>query len=267
MDETIIQKQNKIRLVAYHPDTGEKYAAEIVGLTQNDLNFFETFHFPDNSNPEVEVIRFINNQDISADEKSRIGVQIQKLAECTMQIGKHIYSIGKKIFDSIRFVIKSYPGTAAGIVIGMVLSALIPSGGFFLGWLFGPLKALILSFAALLGFSRDVFSSFNNPSLERTIRNEAHNYEPLTRHSQSTEGRPGQKFKEGLDRGIAHGVDAVKEMVVYQAEAKFGIETAKDLRELITETDSIAKISEVGKILIECKSSIELLQMASSTLK
>ena len=267
MNEKNIQKQDKMKLVAYHPETGEKYEAEIVGLMQSDLKFFETFHFPDTLNPEDEVKRFINNQDISADEKSRIGAQIQKLAECTMQVGKHIYSIGKKIFDSIRFVLKSYPGTAAGIVIGMVLTALIPSGGLILGWLFGPLKALIISFTALLGYSRDVFSSFNNPSLERTVKNEAQNYEPLSRNSQPIDEKPGQRFKKGLDRGIAHSVDTVREMVVYQAEAKFGKKTAEDLKELVAETDCIEKISEVGKILIKCKSSVELLQMASKALE
>lgn len=267
MNKGTIQKQDKIQLVAYHPETGEKYEAEIVGLTKNDLNFFETFHFPENTNPEEEVIRFINNQDISADEKVRIGTLIQKFAECTLQVGKHVYSIGKKIFDSIRFIIQSYPGTAAGIVIGMVLSALIPSGGFLLGWLFGALKALIIPFTALLGYSKDVFGSVHNPSLERAIKNEAHNYEPLTRHSQSTEVRPRQRFKDGVDRGIAHSVDAVRDMVVYQVEAKFGIETADDLRELAAETNSITKILEVGKILIKCESSVELLQLASSALE
>ena len=185
-------KEQEMKVIAEDPETKEKIEAEVDGLQQDDLKFLETFHFPENKNPESAVRRYIEKQDISADQKAKFWKKLQTFAQATIRIGNKIFRIGRKIFDFILHLVKLYPNLAIGLAFGAVIAALV-SAIPVIGFLFGGLAKIIIPLiGGILGFKEDlaerafkrrVLDVINDQSVEQTIEKEVQNFEPLNKRS------------------------------------------------------------------------------------
>ena len=138
------------------PSTGK--SAEI-DIPANKSLFFEAMRSIDM--PDGVVKRTIDRLDISADAKSLL----YGLSKATIVVGEYVIKIGRKILDYACKLLKEFPNTAFGVVIGAVAGSLfsaIPG----LGQLLGPVIAPILVF---LGFAGGVFLDFKDKMIGRTI--------------------------------------------------------------------------------------------------
>lgn len=185
-------KEKEMKIIAEDPETKEKLEAEVVDLQQDDLKFLETFHFPENKNPESAVRRYIEKQDISADQKAKFWKKLQTFARATIRIGNQVFRIGRKIFDFALHLVKLYPNLAIGLAFGAVIAALV-SAIPVIGFLFGGLAKIIIPLiGGILGFREDlaerafkrrVLDVINDQSVEQTIEKEVQNFEPLNKRS------------------------------------------------------------------------------------
>ena len=185
-------KEPEMKIIAENPETKEKLEAEVVDLKQDDLKFLETFHFPDNKNPESAVRKYVESQDISADQKAKFWKMLQKFARATMRVGNQVFRIGRKVFDFILHLVKLYPNLVIGLAFGAVIAALV-SAIPIIGFLFGGLAKIIIPLiGGILGFKEDlaerafkrrVLDVINDQSVEQTIEKEVQNFEPLNERS------------------------------------------------------------------------------------
>ena len=261
-----------MKLIIENPETNEKREVEVVNLDSDSFKNLETLHYPNEMNPEQAVIRSLENLNISADQKLELWEKIKIYAQAVLRVGKHIISIGKKIFDSVLYIIRLYPNTAAGLAVGAVLAALVVAIPV-IGWLIGGLVSVVFPLiGGILGFKDDLSDKqfnrrirvgINDKLMEKAIDNEAQTYIPLNTGEQTN---PQPQFKKGLDRGLVQSAVAMKQMLFNQTESKFGKETAEDLKQLIAETGDISRLQAIGAILIESASSIEFIQKTSNSL-
>lgn len=191
-EENAKPKEQEMKVIAEDPETKEKIEAEVDGLEQDDLKFLETFHFPENKNPESAVRRYIEKQDISADQKAKFWKKLQIFAQATIRVGNKVLRIGRKIFDFILHLVKLYPNLTIGLAFGAVIAALV-SAIPVIGFLFGGLAKIIIPLiGGILGFKEDlaerafkrrVLDVINDQSVEQTIEKEVQNFEPLNKRS------------------------------------------------------------------------------------
>lgn len=181
-----------MKIIAEDPETREKIETDVEGLQLDDLKFLETFHFPENKNPESAVRRYVEKQDISADQKAKFWKKLQTFAQATIRIGSKIFRIGRKIFDFILHLVKLYPNLTIGLAFGAVIAALI-SAIPVIGFLFGGLAKIVIPLiGGILGFREDlaerafkrrVLDVINDQSVEQAIEKEVQNFEPLNKRS------------------------------------------------------------------------------------
>lgn len=187
-----------MKITAENPETNERFEAEIVDLNQDDLKNLETLHFPGNKNPEKTVRKYIENQNIPADQKAGIWKKLQKFARVTLWIGKKTVLIGRKMFDFVLYLAKNYPRTTIGVALGAVVASLVAAIPV-LGFVFGGLAAVILPLiGGILGYKEDLgakgyksrfFDAINDPEMKDAIEKEVRGYGPLNSRS----GSSGQK--------------------------------------------------------------------------
>lgn len=264
-----------MKLIVENPETSEKREVEVPNLDRDSFTDLETLHYPTEKNPERAVIRNLQNLNISADKKAQLEEKIKIYAQAVLRTSRHIISIGKKIFDSILYIIRLYPNTTAGLVVGAFLASLVSAIPLF-GAIIGGLAMVVLPLiGGLSGFKEDLSNNnlirrfrleVNDTLVGNTIDKEVQTYKPLNIREQASKKKPQQQFKTGLNRGLAQGAGAMKTMLFNQAESKFGRETAEDLRQLIAETDDISRLLDIGNILVESTSSIEFIQRTSNAL-
>ena len=264
-----------MKIVAVNPESKETQEAEISEFSDNDLDLLQTFHFPENMNPERAVRSYIERQNISADQKAKYWEKLKVLAQAALQVGKNVIFVGRKILDFVLHLLKSYPNLAIGLALGAVFGSLIagiPLIGFAIGGLakiFLPLIGGFLGFKTDLAdraFKRKIFDAINDKAVEEEVEQEVQVYKPLNTPAQSTERNEGASYKSGLDRGIARGVAAMKSMLAAQTKLRFGKETAEDLNNLLFSVENLDDISKIGSLLIECKSDNDFIQKASESL-
>lgn len=258
-----------MKLIVENPETNEKREIEVENLEQSQFKNLETLHYPSEMNPDQAVKRKLENLDISADQKALLWEKIKIYAQAVLRVGKQIIFIGRKIFDSILYVIKSFPQTAAGLAVGAVLSALIATIPV-IGWLIGGLASVILPLVGgFIGlkediadkkFKRLIFEAINDNAVKKTIEQEVNMYEPLNTTARS------MKIENGSNRVITQGNNAIKTVLVAQTELKFGNEAAEDLRSLLTTVDDLNTLLNVGRIVVECNSSNDFMQKANESL-
>ena len=194
-----------MKLIVENPETNEKREIEVANLEQSQFRNLETLHYPSEMNPDQAVKRKLENLDVSADQKAQLWEKIKIYAQAVLRVGKQIIFIGRKIFDSILYVIRSFPQTAAGLAVGAVLSALIAAIPV-VGWLIGGLASVILPLiGGFIGlrediadkkFKRLIFEAINNDAVEKAVEQEVEIYESLNTTVRST------KNKSGSNRGI-----------------------------------------------------------------
>lgn len=180
-----------MKLIVENPETNEKREVEVVGLERAQFKNLETLHYPDVENPEQAVKRKLENLDISADQKIQLWEKIKIYAQAVFRVGTQIISIGRKIFDSVLFIIRSYPNTAAGVAVGAVLSVLVGAIPI-IGWLLGGLASVILPLiGGILGYRDDLsvkayrrrfLEETNNSAMKETIEQEMQSYDSLNKH-------------------------------------------------------------------------------------
>lgn len=110
---------------------------------------FDEFH--ENLVDVKSVKTWLDRLELSADGKA----VLFKLAETSIMAGQTVVSIGRKVLSILISLIKSFPNTAAGVVIGATLSFLIGSIPI-LGMILGPiLSPLLMAFGIGMGAVAD----------------------------------------------------------------------------------------------------------------
>lgn len=138
------------------PNTGKEADLEI---PEDQQGFFEALANLDLSDSAIK--RMIDRLDISADAKSLL----YSLSKASILIGERIVKIGRKILDYVCKMLKEFPHTALGLILGGVAAALfsaIPGLGFLLGPLISPILMLV-------GFVGGVVIDFQDKMLTRKI--------------------------------------------------------------------------------------------------
>ena len=75
--------------------------------------------------------------------------------------------VGIKIIESVVYLIKKYPNTAMGLVIGATIGLLLSSIPIF-GWI---LSSIILPLCVALGLAFGFWEDLNDESLKNSIKN------------------------------------------------------------------------------------------------
>ena len=122
-----------MRVKFTNPETNEEIILEGENL---DANKLKTDFKP--IIPKDKLINFIENLSIPAEAK----LILANIADFTITVGNTILNIGGKILEIILYMIKKFPNTATGAVVGSVMGMLIssiPILGWALGWLIAPL--------------------------------------------------------------------------------------------------------------------------------
>lgn len=193
-----------MKIIAENIDSKEKREVEVANLKDNDLSLLETFHFPENRNPEKAVRKHIESQDISADQKAQIWEKLKDLAQAVLLVGKQVLSVGRKILDFILHLVTKYPNLTIGLAIGAVFGSLIASVPI-IGWLIGGLLQVFLPLiGGVIGFREDlaqnafkrrVFDAINNLEVEKAIDKEVLLYEQLNTPDQSKAKNEGAQSR------------------------------------------------------------------------
>lgn len=156
-----------MRIDAQDPESGRTFSGVANGLDEDFINdFFNAFNLSD------EGIRiWISRLDISADAKSLL----YKIAKTTIRAGQFVIKIGRKILDIVSFLLREYPKTTFGLIIGAVIGSLvisIPVIGFVIGPLF---KTLIMVLGAVVGVYEDIKDS----AMKRKVQESMASFERL----------------------------------------------------------------------------------------
>jgi hypothetical protein len=102
--------------------------------------------------PVREIDKHLRRLPISADAKALLS----DLARLTWTVGEHVVQIGRRIIGFILDLVKQFPNTAFGVVIGVTLTALIAAVPF-LGPLLAPfLGPLLVAFGLAAGAVQDM---------------------------------------------------------------------------------------------------------------
>lgn len=194
-----------MKVIAENLETSEKHEAEVTSLKDRDLKLLETFHFPENKNPEKAIRKHIANQNISADQKAQIWEKLKGLAEAVLQVGKHVLHIGRKIFDFCLHLVTSYPKLTIGLILGAVFGSLIAAIPV-IGWIFGgiakvflPLIGGYLGYREDLSDRRQVSEAINDKTVENKIIQEIRIYEPLNAFTRSTTANGGARVFRAIN--------------------------------------------------------------------
>ena len=156
-----------MRIDAQDPESGRTFSGVANGLDEDFINdFFNAFNLSD------EGIRiWISHLDISADAKSLL----YKIAKTTIRAGQFVVKIGRKILDIVSFLLREYPKTTFGLIIGAVIGSLvisIPVIGFVIGPLF---KILVMVLGAIVGVYEDIKDS----AMKRKVQESMVSFEKL----------------------------------------------------------------------------------------
>ena len=140
-------------------DPGEKLAVQSKGALLKELNTL-------NSSRQIEAA--VEKLAVSADAKSLL----LDLSRITMKIGEAVFSLGKAILTFVVNMVKRYPNTAFGLVIGLTVSVMvggIPVIGLILGPILGKLLMVFgLTMGALTDF-KDAAIRSEIAALERKV--------------------------------------------------------------------------------------------------
>ena len=135
-----------MKIKGRNPDTGEERTEEVEDMGKDDLSDLTSTHFR-----KREISRHIDNLNMPAEVK----VLLDKMATVTIKVGKTIVKIGQKILEMVISIVKAYPNTAFGLVLGYILGLLIASIPI-LGWVFGSIATkLLIALGAWLGAKAD----------------------------------------------------------------------------------------------------------------
>ena len=85
-------------------------------------SFTESIDAPSISDSKMQ--RAIDNLSLSADQKA----MLSRISLFTLNVGKQVFCLGRKILELSLLFFKKFPATSFGLVVGLVVSSLIPGG-------------------------------------------------------------------------------------------------------------------------------------------
>jgi len=150
------QEDDKLQLELFDFDESK---LKTIDISQVEETFPDSVFAPSLSDSKIQ--RAIDNLSLSADQKA----MISQISQFTLSIGKKVFSFGRKILELSLLFFKKYPATSFGLVVGLVVSSLIPGGtikGFavpIISSLTALLKKLVILFAVGLGLKEDLKNS------------------------------------------------------------------------------------------------------------
>lgn len=134
-----------MKITAVNKD-GERFEGVISDLDSEPIGKLSDTYLP-----EREIKRMIDNLNISPEAKNLL----EEISLSTIQVGKYLLNIGKRILGLICKLFKEYPKASFGVIIGVVISALISTVPV-IGFLLGPFLPLIVAAFALVGAWDDI---------------------------------------------------------------------------------------------------------------
>lgn len=151
-----------------HPETGEKYTMDIPNLRVSDLDRMKEEYASDQ-----QIRSYIERLPVSAEIKAFLF----RVSKFTITVGKTLIGIGKRVMEITMLLLKKYPNTGLGVILGALLASLIgaiPLLGTALAAFFGP---LLILFGLGKGLWEDVKSS--KPKLAGDIIDAGSIFRPL----------------------------------------------------------------------------------------
>ena len=151
---------------AIDPTTGNTIHLDLADSQSRNLVELSTERISDN-----KLSSYLDNLDISADAK----LLLENIRAITIKVGNAIVTIGKKILEIIVVLIKKFPNTAVGILVGLFLSILVASVP-----LIGTLLALTLKpWLVLFGIGVGLKEDLKDKSLSQMLDDAVDIFSPL----------------------------------------------------------------------------------------
>ena len=148
-----------MKIEARDLETGKKFSGEAHELDKSSISdFFNTFDVSDQ-----DLQRWVDRLDLSADAKR----MLHEIARKTIIAGGLVIKIGRKILESALFLVRKFPMTTAGLVIGALIGSLAGSVPI-LGFLIGP---LVMPLAVAAGLTMGAIEDIKDASLKFAVRN------------------------------------------------------------------------------------------------
>jgi hypothetical protein len=135
-----------VEISGFHPNCGR---AASVSATEGEADQLRDFSKSPVSKSSLR--RAINSLSADAEMKAFL----KTVSEVTVKIGKTVLFVGRKLVEAILAGLGRYPNTAAGLVVGGVLGALVSSIPF-IGWLLGWITPVLMAIGGGLGFLEDL---------------------------------------------------------------------------------------------------------------
>ncbi|MCP5313166.1 MAG: hypothetical protein H6955_06400 [Chromatiaceae bacterium] len=151
-----------------HPETGERYSVDIPSLSEEKLAAMKREYATDQ-----QLKAHLDKLPLPAEVKAIL----HKIAKFSIEIGKTIIAIGKRVIEIALLVAKKFPNTTLGLIVGAILTALlalIPFIGPALSSIIGTLATI---YATTRGFIDDLRSS--NPQIVEEINEAVSVFRPL----------------------------------------------------------------------------------------
>lgn len=107
--------------------------------------------------PLRTIIDRIERMDISADAKALL----RDLARITIRVGEVVVAIGRKVVDFAFELMKAFPNTVFGVIIGLIVAALVGS--------VPVLGALLAPLAVAFGLAKGALEDVKNSGLRGRV--------------------------------------------------------------------------------------------------
>lgn len=148
------------------PITDEHITVDLSNTQYDDLETLTQDRLSDS-----RLDAYIDNLSISADAKALLA----DIKEVTIAVGEKLINIGRRIIEFAMAIVKKFPNTTFGLILGLLFGALISTIPV-IGFLFG---SIITPLMAALGFLRGIPEDLKDMALDRKIAEATAMFEPL----------------------------------------------------------------------------------------
>ncbi|MCY4541688.1 MAG: hypothetical protein OXB95_04720 [Rhodobacteraceae bacterium] len=156
-----------MRIEAQVAGTGKKFVGEAPGLDEpGALDLLKSIALS-----EEELLQQIDQLQLSADAKR----MLYTVARTTIWAGKVVIRIGRKILETVMWLVRSFTNAPAGLIVGSVLGILVSSIPI-LGFTLGPFMTPLL---VALGLAIGAVQDIKDKPLKAGIDSQVKQYENL----------------------------------------------------------------------------------------
>jgi len=142
--------------VLKHPTTNTDAKISLsVDEAENINNTFKPFA------SEEQIFSCLDNINVSSETKAILN----EVKNMVINIGGKLIKIGLKIIETIIFLLKKYPNTVMGLIIGLAFGLLLSSVPL-VGWIIGP---VVTPLSAALGLAVGYMQDVGNVKLRNEI--------------------------------------------------------------------------------------------------